>query len=325
MEQHPDALPAHQFAWRGFIAQTFDLEPVYWIAREGSQVAGIAPFFMRNHIGLGRRLTSVPYLNTGGILTTSDTVRDAMWAVIQKDAAARGVDSIELRSRTSPLPGFALREGRSVSVIPLPASEDEAWDNLRSSARNRIRKAQTAGLVARHGFDYLEGFYAAYVENMRVLGAPPLAKKWFANLRDFPALKPHLITLEHSGDIVAGMLLLNFRDGTENNWTGSTLAARAIYSNDLLYWVAIRWAISQNLRWLDLGRSEAGGGHEKFKEKFGAVSQLLPYQEVHFQDGKWTAVTEEPEGLYRAFTSVWKRLPMPIHRALGPYFSRQIY
>ena len=323
VSQHPGALPAHQFVWRDFIAQTFGLEPIYWMAREGGQVVGVAPFFLRNHLGLGRRLTSIPYLNTGGLLTTSDAARDALWNAIQRWATAHNVDRIELRSRKSPLPGFALRAGRSVSIIPLPSSEDEAWDNLRSSARNRIRKAQGAGLTARHGFAFLDGFYAAYVENMRVLGAPPLAKKWFANLRD--TLNPHLIALEYEGDIVVGMILLNFRDGTENNWTGSTLAARTLYCNDLLYWEAIRWAVGQNLRWLDLGRSEAGGGHEKFKEKFGAVSQPLPYQEVHFQDGKWTAATGEPEGLYRAFTSVWKRLPMPIHRRLGPYFSRQIY
>jgi predicted N-acyltransferase len=196
---------------------------------------------------------------------------------------------------------------------------------MKSVARNRIRKAQNAGLTVQHGFDFLDGFYAAYVENMRVLGAPPLTRKWFANLMDFPALKPHFITLAHEGKTVAGMVLLVFKDGTENNWTGSTLAARTLYGNDLLYWEAMRWATEQNLRWLDLGRSEAGGSHEKFKEKFGAVSQSLPYQEIQRHGDEWSAATSEPEGLYRAFTSVWKRLPMPIHRAVGPYFSRQIY
>jgi FemAB-related protein (PEP-CTERM system-associated) len=325
VQSHAAAQLAHQVVWRDFIPQTFNLQAIYWIARDGDQVVGLAPFFLRNHLGLGRRLTSIPYINTGGLLTASDAVRDAMWDAILKWASAQKIDSIELRNRESYLPAYEIRSGRSVSVIPLPSSEDEAWSSMKSVARNRIRKAQQAELTVQHGFDFVDGFYAAYVENMRVLGAPPLAKKWFANLMDFPALKPHLITLAKNGETVAGMVLLIFKDGTENNWTGSTLAARSLYCNDLLYWEAMRWAIGKNLGWLDLGRSEAGGTHEKFKEKFGAVSTLLSYQEIHREGDTWTGITSEPEGLYHAFTSVWKRLPMPIHRAFGPYFSRQIY
>lgn len=323
--QHPQALLAHQFAWFGLLQKTFRIRPVYWIAENAGKVVGIAPFFQRYHPGLGRRLTSVPYLNTGGILADNPESRDSLWEGISIWAAKNRVDTIELRSRNDPLPQFAIREGRSVSVIRLPETETQAWDSLRSSARNRIRKAENADFRVRHGLDDLHYFWPVYAENMHLLGAPVLTRNFFHNLARTETLQPHLIALEQQGKIVAGMVLTVFKDGAENGWTSSTKAARSAYANDLLYWEAVRWAVSRGLRWLDLGRSESGGGHERFKEKFNAVSTALPYQEIHRQGNHWQAVSEEPERLYTVFRTLWKKLPVPLATRIGPYVSRQIY
>jgi hypothetical protein len=237
------------------------------------------------------------------------------------------VDSIELRNRYTPLPTFPLRAGRSASIIPLPDSEAAAWAQLRSTARNRIRKAQAAGLQVHLGFAHLSEFEAAYAENMQHLGAPILPRRFFMGLAEHLQLGPasELITLRHQGRTLAGMVLMAFRDGAENGWTASTLVGRELYCNDLLYWEAIRWSLGRGLKWLDLGRSEAGGSHEKFKEKFGAQSLALPYQELARRGKTWEGVAQEPAGLYRAFSAVWRRLPPPIAKALGPYVSRQVY
>jgi FemAB-related protein (PEP-CTERM system-associated) len=301
------------------------IEPVYWIAEQDQEVVGIAPFFLRTHWGLGKRMTSVPYLNTGGVLAANAPAREAIWQTVSSWAAENRVDAIELRNRFDTLPAFEVRQGRTASIIDLPTGEAQAWDQMRSAARNRIRKAQESGLTVHVGFEHFEGFWRAYAENMRALGAPVLSRQWFLQMAETPALNAHLITLQYQGDTVAGMVLIDFKDGTENGWTSSTVAARALYCNDLLYWEAMRWAIGRGLRWLDLGRSQSGGGHERFKEKFGARTIHLPYQEIHRVGREWVSVTEEPEGLYRTFTTVWKRLPLPFATLAGPYFSRQIY
>ena len=267
----------------------------------------------------------MPYLNTGGILVDSTAIRDALWQEISVWAAENGVSSIELRNRHDPLPDFSIRTGRSASIIPLPDSEQQAWDNMKSTARNRIRKAENAGLQIQHGFEHFEGFWRAYAENMKLLGAPVLARKWFLNMADTPAMGAHLITVAQHGKILGGMVLLRFKDGEENGWTASTVAARALYCNDLLYHAAIQRGVSQGLKWLDLGRSQSGGGHERFKEKFGAETIALPYQELHYSDSGWKAATEEPERLYRAFNAVWTRIPLALSTRLGSYVSRQIY
>jgi FemAB-related protein (PEP-CTERM system-associated) len=325
VQHHPHAQLAHPFAWHGFLSSTMRIKPIYWIAEQDQDVVGIAPFFLRSHLGLGKRLTSMPYLNTGGILAAGSQARDAIWQTVSEWAVENQVDAVELRNRFDSLPTFEIRHGRTASIIDLPPTEEQAWGQMRSTARNRIRKAQEAGLTAQIGFEHFEGFWGAYTENMRALGAPVLHRRWFLRMAVTPALNAHLITLKYQGDIVAGMVLMDFKDGTENGWTSSTVAARALYCNDLLYWEAIRWAIRRGLRWLDLGRSQSGGGHERFKEKFGARTIDLPYQEIHRSGTAWQSVTAEPEGLYRAFTTVWKRLPLPLATLAGPYFSRQIY
>lgn len=323
--QHPQAQLAHQFAWYERLQTTFRIAPVYWLAEQDGKIVGIAPFFQRSHVGLGKRLTSMPYLNTGGILADGEAIRDSLWNKISTWAIGNKFDSIELRNRTDFLPPFEVRAGRSVSVIPLPNAENVAWERLRSTARNRIRKAENADLRVQHGFEYLDRFWPVYAENMSLLGAPVLSKKFFVLLAKTPPLQPHLIVLEQKGIVVAGMVLLRFKEGAENGWTASTEAARDIYANDLLYWEATRWAVGHGLKWLDLGRSEVGSGHERFKEKFNAVSTPLPYQELHRKNGEWESVTEEPEKLYTAFRTVWKKIPISVAASIGGYFSRQIY
>jgi len=323
IQHHPQALLGHSFGWYAFLADVFAIQPCYWLAEERGQVVGIAPFFLRVHPVLGKRLTSMPYLNTGGILADTPAVRDALWAALADWAKAEGVTTIELRGRHDHLPAFSVRSGRTASIIPLPDSEEKAWANLRSSARNRVRKAQDAGLTAQVGFEHIEGFWRAYAENMQFLGAPVLPRRWFLRLAERP--DAHLITVHSAGAVLGGMVLLDFKDGTENGWTSSAIAARSLYSNDLLYWETIRWAVGRGLAWLDMGRSQVAGGHEKFKEKFGAKTIPLPYQEVHLVKGEWQGVTNEPERLYKTFNTIWRRIPLALSSRIGGYFSRQIY
>lgn len=323
VQQHPQALIGHAYLWHDFIREQQRIRPLYWLAEQDGQVCGIAPCFVRWHIGLGKRLTSMPYLNTGGILASHEDGQAVLWGTMREWAKSNGVDAIELRNRYAHLPDFATRDGRSVSIIPLPETHEAAWSNMRSTARNRIRKAEKHGLVAEHGFQNVDLFWDAYAANMKLLGAPVLKRRWFHALE--AQGNAHLICVRHDGHIIAGMVLLTFKDGTENTWTGSTPAARDLYTNDFLYWEAARWAIDQGYRWLDLGRSQAGGGHERFKEKFGAETQLLPYQELHRTADGWDATTEEPTALYDAFSAVWQRLPLGISKRIGSYFSRQIY
>ncbi len=315
----------HQFIWRGVLSEVFGIQPYYWIAVAGDRLMGVAPFFLRRHLGLGARLTSVPYLNTGGILADDAATQKALWEHICGWGVQHKIDSIEMRFREQPLPGIPVRVGRSVSIIPLPTTHQAAWDQMRSTARNRIRKAEKSGLQIAHGFGGLDGFWGAYADNMRFLGAPVLPYRFFERLATTPALGAHLITVVNNRHALGGMILLRFVLGAENGWTAARIAARDQYVNDLLYWHAIQWAIDQGLAWLDLGRSEAGGGHERFKEKFGAQSVALPYQELERAATDWQARTQEPEALYKAFRSVWRRLPVPLATQLGPYVSRQVY
>jgi serine/alanine adding enzyme len=322
---HPKALLAHRFYWKAFLEQTMKLQTRYWLAEDGQEIKGIAPFALRKHLGLGNRLTSLPYLNTGGILADTPEISEAIWQAISSWAQANSINTIELRSRHESLSAFSVRVGRSASIIPIPSIEGAAWTALRSTARNRIRKAENNGLEVRHGFEYFDGFWQAYAENMKLLGAPALSRRFFLSLAEHPETGAHLITLWQGKKIAAGMVLLKFKDGAENGWTSSTVAARDLYANDLLYWTAIRWAVSEGLKWLDLGRSQADSSLQKFKEKFGAETIQLPYQEIQHGAEGWASVTSEPEALYHAFQTVWTRLPLSISKRLGPYFSRQIY
>gem|GEM_PF-3768983 len=323
IEQHPDSMLGHQFVWFSTFQAIFHIQPYYWIAESDGNVVGVAPFFKRSHIGLGTRLTSMPYLNTGGILANSETVQHKIWSTIQLWAQTHNIKTIELRNRDTSLIDYEIREGRTVSVIDIPDTYDAALKLLKSSARRNVKKAQKANLKFLSGFQYLESFWQVYAENMQFLGAPVLPFEFFDILGQ--QTQSHLHVVENAGEVVAGMVLMDFKDGTENGWVASKISARDLAANDFLYWSVMEWCVDNQKKWFDLGRSEKDGGHQRFKEKFGAKSLDLPYQEIEYADNQWRAVSEEPTALYDMFRTVWRKLPPPLAKRVGGYFSRQIY
>lgn len=320
---HNEATLGHQFEWWLQVNKAMRLRTFYWMMLQNEQLVGVAPFVLRNHLGLGKRLVSIPYVNNGGILADSPALASEFLSHILNWATSIKVDSIELRNRYVAIEGYAVREGRSTSVVHLPGDEDVAWKMLKSTARNRVRAAQKNDLHVQHGWQHLDRFWQIYAENMKILGAPALSKRWFLALPHH--LDTHLLTIWQGNVMVSGMVFVNHKDGTEDIWVGTSHYGRSLSATDLLYWEAIRWAISQGHTWLDFGRSEAGGGHERFKKKFGAEALVLPYQELHRRGDVWEAKIEEPEWLYQIFFAVWSRLPRFLIDRIGPYFSRQLY
>src|SRR5262245_38369321 len=71
---HPAATGYHTWAWREVIARTFGHAAFYLVARsdERKEIAGVLPLVEIRSRLFGRTMTSLPFLNYGGIIADSE-------------------------------------------------------------------------------------------------------------------------------------------------------------------------------------------------------------------------------------------------------------
>jgi hypothetical protein len=91
----------------------------------------------------------------------------------------------------------------------------------------------------------------------------------------------------------------------------------------LLYWTCLEFATQKGYGTFDFGRSTRGEGTYKFKEQWGARPQPL-YWHYWLRGGGELPQVNPSNRKYRLAIEVWKRLPLPVTRLLGPGIVRYI-
>jgi serine/alanine adding enzyme len=321
VESRPEATGYHAWAWRSVFVRAFGHEPIYLIARDGADVTGVLPLVRINSLLFGRTLTSLPFLNYGGVVAASDGAAHSLVGVAAEIGRARRCRYVELRHGDRRFPELPFRQHKVAMVLPI---ERGIWDRLDRKVRNQIRKAQKSELTVTHGGAELRGeFYAVYARNMRDLGTPVYTPRLFDEvLRTFPG-RARIHVVRRQGVPVAAGLSYRHRATVEVPWASSIRDYNSLCPNHLLYWSVIEQAIENGAAILDFGRSTPGAGTFKFKEQWGARAVPLNWE---YQLIEATSVPDvsPTNAKYRLAVEMWKKLPLPVSRYLGPRIVRGI-
>jgi len=170
--------------------------------------------------------------------------------------------------------GFNVHSGVT-HLIPLPAAEEEAWAQLKSSCRNRVRKAQQQGLRVEYADreSVVDEFFPQFVE---VYGKQDMVtpfdierpRSLFKRLAARGRILPLAI---HHGDEVVATGLFPYDDRCIYFWgAASWLSAQHLCPNELLHWEVIRFAVERGIKAYNMC-----GGASQFKDKFGGTD--VPY------------------------------------------------
>ena len=325
VEQHPDATVAHLGAWGRIIEAAYGHESIYLTAEEEGEVCGVLPLILIQSRLFGRRLVSMPFLDYGGILAERGSAAERALADAALDLARRrGVASVGLRQfhpiGLPPTPGHD-----RVTMRLALADEETVWRALPAERRNRIRKAERSGLRAVWaGPEALDEFYRVFAVNMRDLGSPVHSRRFFqAMLTWLPEVARTLIIRDRTGRAVGAAVCLFFRDTIMVPWVSSLREAFSLCPNFALYWEVIRTGCREGYRTLDLGRSFRHAGTFEFKRQWGGRPHALPWIFLDVVPGA-PAPVDRDAGRYRRLVEAWKRLPVPVANALGPWIRRQV-
>jgi FemAB-related protein (PEP-CTERM system-associated) len=188
--------------------------------------------------------------------------------------------------------------------------------------RAMVRKGIQRELRAEfdHGIDR---FYAIYSESVRNLGTPVFSRRYLSLLTQAFAEQCEVLTVTHAGQAVAGVLSFYFRDEVLPYYGGSTGAARSLAANDFMYWQVMERARERGVRTFDFGRSKVGSGSYDFKTHWGFEPEPLHY-EYYLVSARELPNLSPTNSRYARMINVWRRLPLPVTRLIGPSIARYL-
>ena len=190
-------------------------------------------------------------------------------------------------------------------------------------ARAEVRKGLKADLSVRVGREDKDAraHYRVYSESVRNLGTPVFPAKLFrAALEAFPE-SSDILTVFKDGEPISSVLSFYHQGAVVPYWGGGIYAARAARANERMYYELMLHARARGMERFDFGRSKTGGGPYKFKKNWGFAPQPLRYSE-------WTAPGQAARDVdptsdaYARKIALWKKLPLPIANAIGPFIAR---
>ena len=323
--QHPQSSVYHLSAWRHILAQAFG-KPWYLIAvRHGTELcAGMPLVHLRSRL-FGNFLTSMPYVNYGGLLTTDDAWNTPLLQQAQRLGQQLGARHVELRHLRPYYPSLPCSTAKVSMWLSLPETADALFAGFKAKLRSQVRKGEKNGLGVRIGStELLEDFYTVFTRNMRELGTPAYGRRFFRLILEaFPDTARLVIITSENNVPLAGGFVLGYRDRLEIPWASSLREYNHLQTNMWLYWQCLKYACEQGYRVFDFGRSTPESPTFKFKEQWGA-QPVQHYWHYHLAAGQPMPQLNPHNPKYHLAIELWKRLPLAVTRWLGPAIVKHL-
>ncbi len=319
---HRDGTFFHLAAWADVIERSFGHRTWFILAEQDGAVAGVLPLAHVRTRLFGNTLISVPFCVYGGPLAADGEVAEALAAEAERLMRQTGATAVEFRHR-DPNRTSAWTERTELYVTfrkPIAASDEANMKAIPRKQRAMVRKGIQRGLVsvADHNISVLHRVYA---ESVRNLGTPVFSRRYFQIIADTFRGCCDVVTVLHEDRPVASVLNFYFRDEVLPYYGGGTEEARQVAGNDFMYWDVMRRAAARGCRLFDFGRSKLGTGAFAFKRNWGFEPAPLHYR-YSLRPGEAVPDRNPLNPKYRLFVTGWKRLPLPIANAIGPFIVR---
>lgn len=275
----------HETAWLGHIQSIHPRGKLVWFAiRDNGEPLGylcaqqIRKAFLHIY-GSPLGGTGTNYM---GPLVNEDTDQPALAVALRKLVLGTPVSHFEfandwLQPDIMKSTGFEVHPGVT-HVLELPPDEGKAWNQLKSTCRNRIRKGEKNRLQVEVAGDLslADEYYDQFVEVYAKQGmVTPFDRERPRSLLKhlLPAGRILPLRVTHDGEVVATGLF-PFDEKCIYFWgAASWLRHHKLCPNELLHWTVIKHAIARGIPEYNMC-----GGMNPFKDKFGGAD--VPY--IHY-------------------------------------------
>lgn len=321
----PGTCGYHLSGWRLVIETVFGHPTRYLVARdEPGTVRGILPLVFQSSSMFGQFLVSLPFVNYGGMVTSSEEVRKRLEAAAIEEAHALGVKHIECRQEVESTTDWAASERKVSMRLALPESFERLWQGFPSKLRSQVRRAQKEGMTVEFGaLDRVGDFYSVFSRCMRDLGTPVYPISWFQKILEVFPDDSRLCVVYHEKTPVAAGFLYGFRSALEIPWAAADRRFNRLSPNMLLYGSVLEYACQRGCSVFDFGRSTPDSGTYRFKEQWGAKPHQL-YWYYWVREGKAIPQLNPQNPKFSLAIRAWQRLPLAVANVLGPHIVKYL-
>jgi FemAB-related protein (PEP-CTERM system-associated) len=314
----------HRMGWRSVMEDALGHRTFWRVARDADgEIAGLLPLVRVRSRLFGDYLVSMPFLNYGGPLGSSEA-RQALAGWAADTAAELRVDLLELRNRLPQESGELVENARKLTVVKeLPDTTEALWEKgLKAKVRSQVRRPLKEGMEIDFGPELLDDFYDVFATTMRDLGTPVLPRPFFQKISEALGDATIFAVVRHEGEPVAAGCGLSWQGEFEITWAGASRAHARLAPNMLLYWGLMEESVRRGMSAFNFGRCSPDSGTHRFKRQWGSEDHVLPWLQWSPSGVPSTPDPDSPK--FRAATNVWSRLPVGMTNVIGPRLSRVI-
>ncbi len=322
----PGSTPFHRPAWIMGVEAGTGQKAIMLVARTPSgEINGVLPLTHIRSALFGKALVGSGFAVDGGILATHRKaiakLADAAWYQAEK----LGCDTLELRGGEAP--GGASWQNKADAYLGFSralAADDEAeLKAIPKRHRAEIRKGLGNDLQFETGHDQRlrDIHYRLYCQSVHNLGTPVFPRALFDAILDRFGADADIAMVSKDGKPLSAVNSLYHGGACMPYWHGAGLEARAMRSNEVLYFTLMRQARERGLTHFDFGRSKVGTGPAAWKKTWGFEGDPLGYH-LRTAPGKETRDVNPLSPQYRRKVDLWKKLPLPVANLIGPHIAR---
>jgi len=320
----PRASFYHLWEWRAINERCFGHRTAYLAAVDGERIVGILPIVRLKSLLFGNIACSMPFVNFGGPAADSDEIEEQLLEHAAGVARDWHVQYVEIRSRRHLSDRWPSSDRKVSMTLALDPDPDAFLGRLKREQRQEIRRAAKFGFTTRFGPELLDDFYEVLSESWRGLGTPIYRIDYLKAVLDaFPATTRLCVVYDQAGRPAAGAMD-GLHDGTvEGMWLGMRGEYRKQLVGYVLYWELIKDACLRGCHTYHLGRSSRDSGGEQFKKKWNAETLPLHWHYI-LRTGAALPGLNPDNPKYQLAIRLWRRLPLGVTQAIGPFLSRSI-
>ncbi len=319
---HPQGTFFHRAEWQQVLVRAFRHKTHYLLAERGGQVCGVLPLAQVKSALFGHSLVSTPFCVYGGILSADAAAHAALEKAACELGRQLGVDYVEMRNRQRSHPEWPCKDLYFTFRRPIDADAEKNMLAIPRKQRAMVRKGIQKNL--RSELDAgTERLFAIYSESLRNLGTPVFSPRYLQILQETFGADCEVLTVLADTQPIASVLSFYFRDEVLPYYGGSVTAARAVAGNDFMYWQVMERARERGSKVFDFGRSKRETGAFDFKSNWGFEPEPLCY-EYFLVKARSMPDLSPKNPKYERMIHLWRRLPVPITRLVGPPVARYL-
>jgi serine/alanine adding enzyme len=325
VEKSNEASVYHLPEWCNLIKRVFGHDSYYFYAlSQTEEISGILPLVrIKSHL-FGDYLVSMPYFNYGGAVACNQEVENTLMNEAIILANELGTEHIEFRDNKQRNGDWKIRRDKVNMLLDLPGNIDQLSKDLGSKIRAQIKRPLRENAeIINGGIELLDQFYDVFSSNMRDLGTPVYSKKFFLEILINFTEHTKIFLILIKGKVAAAGFLIGYHGKLEIPWASTKKMYNRYSVNMLLYWEALKFAIENDYKTFDFGRSSLDSGTYRFKKQWGAKPMQLYW---HYWLKSKTEIPQiNPSNpKYQMFINIWKHMPLFFTNLIGPMLIKNI-